>query len=125
MPLPDLIGLRILVVEDSLLVAEMISDILELAGVTVVGPVGGIDKAMALARTAAVDGALLDVNLGGPLSVPVAEILRDRGVPFVFLTGYSDPLVLPREFRDVPMLVKPFREGELSAAISELFPAAV
>ena len=118
---PDLHGMRVLVVEDMLMVAEMLAEALTIAGVEVVGPVGRIGQAIALARQAELDGALLDVNLAGEHSGPVAEVLHARGIPFVFLTGYSDAGVLPAMFRSAPRLVKPFMEQELEAEMAVRF----
>jgi CheY-like chemotaxis protein len=117
-------GLRVMVVEDSLLVADMIAELLMAAGVDVLGPFGRLDGAVAAADVASLDGALLDVNLDGELSFPIAEALQRRGIPFIFLTGYSDAGALPPPYRDSPRLVKPFRESELAAAVAARFRAA-
>jgi CheY-like chemotaxis protein len=109
----DLKGLRVLVVEDMLLVADVISDGLLSQGCEVVGPVARLDRALALAREAPLDGAVLDVNLAGERSVPIAEALAERGIPFVFVTGYDAESVLPPEFRAVPRLSKPFHIAAL------------
>lgn len=116
-----LAGLRVLVVEDSLLVADMIAELLEDAGVTVVGPVGRVPAALALAEREALDGALLDVNLAGQHSGPIAAALHIRGIPFIFLTGYSDAGALPAEFRDMPQMAKPFRQRDLEARMVKSF----
>jgi DNA-binding response OmpR family regulator len=114
-------GMRVLVVEDMFLVAEAIADLLTEAGACVVGPMGRIGPALAAAQEQALDGALLDVNLGTDSSLAVAEALRARGIPFIFLTGYSDLGALPPQFRDAPRVVKPFRESELTGAIAACF----
>ena len=111
-PNHELGGLRILVVEDMLLLAEVLRDQLEDCGSTVVGPVSRLSEAMALAREERLDGAILDVNLGGQLSFPVANILRERDVPYVFLTGYDDAHLFPDEYRAAPRLGKPYRNRE-------------
>ncbi len=111
-PNHELGGLRILVVEDMLLLAEVLRDQLEDCGSTVVGPVSRLSEAMALAREERLDGAILDVNLGGQLSFPVASILRERDVPYVFLTGYDDAHLFPDEYRAAPRLGKPYRNRE-------------
>jgi len=114
-----LAGMRILVVEDVLLMADVIRDQLEECGCTVVGPVAHLEDAMALAREAPLDGALLDVNLGGgERSFPLAAILRERRVPYVFLTGYDSPNEFPAEYRDAPRLGKPFRFREFIDAMT-------
>ena len=68
------------------------------------------------ARTLALDAAVLDVNLAGRLSYPVAELLRSRGVPFMFATGYG-VAGLPDALRGAPVLAKPFRQDQLAAAL--------
>ncbi|HJU20252.1 MAG TPA: response regulator [Stellaceae bacterium] len=114
-------GLSILVVEDVLLVAEAIGDGLESYGCTVVGPVARLEPALALAREAPLDGAVLDVNLAGRSSAPIAEILSQRGIPFVFVTGYGADTALPPEYRNVPRLTKPFQIRNLAQLASECF----
>ena len=117
----DLVGLRILVVEDNLLVADLICDFLERFGCTVVGPVARLRAALDLAASESLDGALLDVNLAGELSFPVATALGARNVPVVFLTGYDDPAIFPREFQSMPRLAKPFHYKDLVEILSRQF----
>jgi DNA-binding response OmpR family regulator len=74
-------GLRILVVEDTFLVADSISSALQLRGCLVVGPVPRVQPALELARTEVIEGAILDVNLAGELSFPVADALIERHIP--------------------------------------------
>jgi DNA-binding response OmpR family regulator len=80
-------GLRILVVEDNFLVAGVIRDMLAASGCMVVGPVARVADGVRLASEEALDGAVLDINLNGDRCYPVARALRDRGVPYLFLTG--------------------------------------
>src|SRR5690606_37453024 len=87
-----------------------------------VGPAMRLEQAMTLAREEALDAALLDVNLGDAKSFAAAEILRERGVPFVFLTGYGAG-GLPEEWRSSPTLEKPFEPHHLAAALKNLLPA--
>jgi CheY-like chemotaxis protein len=77
--------------------------------VEVLGPVPEVNDALALLASGAAqpDAAILDVNLGGQMVFPVVEVLRQRGVPFIFLTGY-DPWSLPQAYADVPCFEKPF-----------------
>ncbi|MGZ9019130.1 MAG: response regulator [Rhodoplanes sp.] len=75
-------------------------------------------EALRAAETSRMDVAILDVNLRGAPVWPVAELLRSRGVPFVFLTGYASLNEFPAEFADVPRLDKPFVGDELLAAVS-------
>ena len=114
-------GLRVLVLEDSFLVAEVIAETLEAGGCDVVGPVSRVDSALPIARDEPLDGAVLDVNLAGEFSFPVADTLAERGVPFLFVTGYSDLEVLPSRFRKAPMMHKPFAPDELAELTSARF----
>ena len=117
----ELKGLKVLVVEDVLLVAEVISEALEMSGCDIVGPVARLDRALALAREAPLDGAVLDVNLAGKPSFPIAEVLERRGIPFMFVTGYDAETALPPEYRDIPRLAKPFHVDRLIDLAAERF----
>jgi CheY-like chemotaxis protein len=110
-------GKRILVVEDEAIVAMLIEDILMDHGAAVVGPAARIETAMELADGEAIDAAVLDVNLAGATTAPVAERLRARGIPFAFATGYGVS-GLPAGFEDSPLLQKPFQEHDLTAVLS-------
>jgi CheY-like chemotaxis protein len=99
-------GLRILLVEDEAMIALDLEFALQAAGYHVVGPVAGLAQAVALLRTEAIDAALLDVNLNGELSFPLAELLAERKIPFVFLTGYAE-VVVPKPLRRRPVCRKP------------------
>jgi DNA-binding response OmpR family regulator len=105
-------GLRVLVVEDEGAIATMIEDVLQNLGCQVVASVAHLRKAMEIASTAEIDFAVLDVNLGGEPIFPVAEILRDRRIGFLFSTGY-DQGSLPPEFVQCPVINKPFSERQL------------
>ena len=113
-------GLRILVVEDMYLIAEMIAEYLRNSGCDVVGPVSRLGRALASAEKEKLDGALLDVNIAGDYCFPVAAVLQIREIPFAFLTGYDDD-VLPPEYRDLPRLTKPFDAKELVELVNEQF----
>ena len=117
-----LAGKRILVVEDVMVMADVICDQLAECGCTVVGPVAHLADALPLAREAALDGALLDVNLAGERSFPLAAVLRERHVPYLFLTGYDSPNAFPAEYREAPRLGKPFRHQDLVNALTRLRP---
>jgi CheY-like chemotaxis protein len=112
--------LRILVVEDTLMLAEVLVDQLEDCGCKVVGPAGHLNRAVALAESEQLDGALLDVNLNGERCFPIAEVLTKRAIPFAFLTGYGDAAISP-EFRDVPRLTKPYSHAELTRLLETYF----
>ena len=115
-----LANLRILVVEDEVFIAWEIEERLRRLGCEVVGPVGHLEHALKLARTTALDGALLDVNIKGGVVYPVAEELLARKVPVVFSTGYASN-TLPPVFRDLPCMRKPFGAGQLEAMAQEAF----
>jgi len=102
---------RVLLVEDEALVAIMIQECLAECGFQIVGPVCTASEAVAAAKNGQFDAAVLDINLGDGLVYPVAEILADRGVPFVFVTGYDADSV-DRRFSQIPVLQKPI-EREL------------
>jgi DNA-binding response OmpR family regulator len=108
----DLSGLRILVVEDSLLVADVLSEALRDHGCTVVGPVPRLEQGLALANGEQLDCALLDVNLAGKRCFPIAAALAARGIPFAFLTGYGEAGI-PVEYRGTARLTKPFNIAAL------------
>ena len=111
-------GGKILVVEDSYLLAEAIGDFLRDFGMEPVGPVGRLQEACYLARERALDGALLDIKLRDALCFPAASILLARGIPFVFISGYSDKGLIPLECRGAPLVYKPFEADELKEAIN-------
>lgn len=110
---------RVLLVEDDFLQADSMRTELETLGVSVVGPVATVASAMQrLASNGPLEGAVLDVNLGGEWCFPLAARLSGQGVPFVFWTGY-DNLPLPREFEAIPLLPKPGCGRELVRALFE------
>lgn len=106
-------GLRILVVEDSGLVVMLIENILADLDWKMVGPASSVTEALALARDEEIDAALLDVNLRGEMSWPIAAILKERGVPFMFSTGYDGATVLPEEFAHERVVNKPFKKADI------------
>jgi CheY-like chemotaxis protein len=108
----ELAGLRVLVVEDEGMVALLIEGMLEELGCEVVVSAASMAKAVTAATHDAFDFALLDVNLDGQLVFPVAEILRTRGIPFVFSTGYGR-IGVPEAFKEYEVLNKPFAVDEL------------
>lgn len=108
----DLAGLAALVVEDEGAVALLIEDMLLDLGCQVAASAADLDTACELASTAQIDFALLDLNLDGAPAVAVAEILRQRGIPFLFSTGYG-AAGIPQEFSAYPALAKPFLLSEL------------
>ena len=119
-----LAGLKILIVEDNFLLAEVTKGLLEETGCHVVGPVGRLDEGLARARRDALDGAILDINLHGELSFAIAEVLADRGVPFLFVTGYQDRSMVPPPLRSAPRLDKPVPDDRLIEAVAATFVGA-
>lgn len=113
----ELSGLRILVVEDEGFVAMMIEEMLQDLGCLVAASVARLPEACRIAATIEADLAILDVNLYGEAVFPVAEILRERKIPFVFSTGYGAS-GLPAEFAGRPVLGKPFLFEELQRKIA-------
>lgn len=111
---------QILIVEDELMIRLLLEDMLTELGYEIAGAASRIDDAMTLAQGAQIDAAILDVNLNGATVGPVAELLADRGVPFVFATGYGDR-GLPEHLRDRPILHKPFQQEHLKRALLRVF----
>ena len=114
-----LTGRRILVVEDEALVAMLVEDALLDAGAIVLGPVATVAEALALLRQDLPDVAVLDLNLAGETSTPVADALVRMGVPFVVATGYGAD-GLPPGHATVPVLAKPYDPDDLTTALSRL-----
>ena len=118
---------RIMIVEDEALVALMVEDLLKDFGCEISGSFGAVDDALAYLRDAAapppaLDGAVLDVNIGGTMVFPVAERLRAAGIPFVFATGYG---ALPRQgFEEITVLNKPIEPRLLEDAVKGFGRAA-
>ena len=111
--------LRVLVVEDEALVAMLVEDLLDELGHEAVAIASWMEDALANARTGQYDFAIVDVNLGGEPSYPVADVLAERGVPFVFATGYGAEGLPPKYFR-VPVLAKPFVVADLEKIVMQL-----
>lgn len=113
---------KIFIVDDEVLVAMDMSDLLERMGFEVVGPAVHQEQAVAIARTEAIDAAFLDVNLGeNKTSQPIAEILRDRDIPFIFVTAYTADEVTFR-LSDERVLKKPVTSAEMLASLRAVLP---
>ena len=112
-------GRRVLVVEDEVIVAWLLEDMLAELGCRVVGPAASVKKALAMIESDAIDVAVLDVNLNGEMSYPIADALAARGVPFVFVTGYDKDRMLDG-YRTFPVLQKPFHRAELTDTLTKL-----
>ena len=111
-------GLRVLVVEDEALIASFIEDFLLDLGCEVIGPAMHMKDAIQLAREAAIDGATLDVNIVGEKVYPVADILTERGIPYVFMTGYG-VAGLRASDSGHPVLQKPYRLEHLCDILAQ------
>jgi CheY-like chemotaxis protein len=110
---------RILVVEDEFLIAMNLVEALESAGSVVVGPVASVDKAISKIESEAhIDAAVVDVNLGGVLALPVADMLVARKIPFIFTSGYEDN-VLKTRYSQVKNCLKPYQFRSMEEALVE------
>jgi len=110
-------GTRVLIVEDDAIIAMMVEDMLIDVGCEIVATAARLDVAIEKARTLSFDIAVLDVNLDGQETFPVAEVLADRGLPFVFATGYGAHITAGR-FTDAPTLQKPYESLALENALA-------
>lgn len=111
---------RILVVEDEFLLADDLQDELERAGAIVVGPMPDLVGTLTLlAGNVQLDGAVLDINLGGETSYPAADELLRRQVPFLFTTGY-DRLAIPERYQHIVRCQKPIRLAVIRDAIGRI-----
>src|ERR1700678_1249210 len=112
-------GRRVLVVEDEMMIAMLVEDMLVDLGCAVVGTAHALGPALDLANSAIdVDVALLDVNLGGEPVFAVADLLRARGVPAIFSTGYGDAGLRDID-RGAPVLQKPYHAADLARALAK------
>ena len=117
---PALDGLRVLVVEDEMLIAMDLESALEEAGADVVGLAATVDRALALIDRESMDAAVLDVNLRGRDVYPVADALKARGVPFLFHTGHATRESLQARYLGVPVLTKPTDLDRVLSALQHL-----
>ena len=111
---------RVLIVEDEMLIALMLQDMLQDSGHFVEGVATSLQIGLDLAIKANAELAILDINLNGEECYPIVEILQQRGIPFVFSTGYGSGTVRP-EFDAVPKLIKPYEQDLLVTAIRAAF----
>jgi len=115
----SLAGMRLMVVEDELLVSMLIEEILGEFGATVAGPYGRLADGLAAAKAERFDGAILDLNLAGESADPLADLLLARGVPFIFITGYQRESI-DRRYANVPVLQKPIDAAALESVLLTL-----
>ena len=116
----SLAGLRVLLVEDQVLIALDAESCLKALGAAQVVIAPTSEHAMKHINQAKPDLAVLDVNLGDHTSAPVAEALRSLGVPFMFATGYGDTIMVPESMKTVPIVRKPYADSTLAEAITNL-----
>jgi len=111
-------GLRVLVVEDNYVLAESMRWALEGFGCEVVGPVPSSERALEVLAETAVGAAILDIDLQGKSSAPVAEHLAETSTPFLFLTGFESAALLPEALHDRPCLNKPVDPDVLASTLA-------
>jgi len=116
-------GRRVLVVEDEFLVSLTTIEFLECAGCEVVGPATTVAMAMQFVETEFLDAAVLDINISGDTIWPVAEALRRKGVPCLFLSAYSPLSEIPELFKVAPRLEKPLEQKSLLCHLSAIWGA--
>ena len=116
-------GRRILVVEDSPVVAPFTVDILAELGCEVLGPAPNMASARELVDAGGFDGALMDIHIRGERVFPLCQMLDARGIPFVFTSGYAD-WQMPEKWEDRPRLTKPYSIEEISEALGALLNIA-
>ena len=110
---------QVLIVEDDFLVALELEALLTQLGYQVIGPAPRMNEAIELAKDAEIDFAVLDINVAGIKSFPVADILRGRNIPFVFASGYGSD-GLEDGYRQETILRKPYELQDLEQAIAEV-----
>jgi CheY-like chemotaxis protein len=112
---------RLLLVEDEALIMLNVKSMLHDMGWEVAGTAAKIDAAIQLAQTGSFDAAIIDINLDGAVTYPVADILREREIPFAFITGYGRSAI-NHSYSEVPILHKPFGPDQLQAVVDRLLP---
>ena len=110
------VGGSVFLVEDEVMIRMMVADMLEELGYKVAAEAGDITEALRLAQATEFDIAILDVNVNGKVISPVADVIKAKGCPFIFATGYGSS-GLPEEYRDRPALQKPFQLETLARMI--------
>lgn len=115
-----MIAYSVLILEDSLIIAMEAEEILRESGAETVNIVSNVEQALATIAVEHYDFALLDVNLGDSMSFDFARTLRERGIRFGFVSGYSNTADFPSDMQDVPLLVKPFDEVAMQHFLAKL-----
>ena len=114
----ELSNRKVLVVEDEMMIAMLIEDMLDEFGCKLVGPATNVPRALELIGKESIDVAVLDLNLDGKDTYAIADALQRKNVPFIFATGYGSA-GLRQEYGNRPVLPKPFQARDLEAALTE------
>ena len=114
----ELSNRKVLVVEDEMIIAMLIEDMLDEFGCKLVGPATNVPRALELIAKESIDVAVLDLNLDGKDTYAIADALQRKNVPFIFATGYGSA-GLRQEYGNRPVLQKPFQARDLSTALTE------
>lgn len=110
----DLTGRSVLIVEDEYVIAQDFMEQFASRGAEIIGPAPTVERALHLIEgSKCLDAAVLDINLRGQKSFPIADLLRERGIPFVFATGY-DTSTIPERYRAVPLYEKPLSTAKIA-----------
>ncbi|WP_183616227.1 HWE histidine kinase domain-containing protein [Novosphingobium fluoreni] len=117
---PELFSASALIVEDNVIIAMEAEDVLRDLGFSSCHIVGSVRTARQVIEEETISFAMLDVNLGKETSEEIAELLRDKGVPFIFASGYGDRSFTTSRFEGVPVITKPYSERDISLAIARL-----
>jgi DNA-binding response OmpR family regulator len=117
-------GKRVLIVEDDNILAMNLASELAVEGATVIGPAATVADALDVIASSELDGAIVDINLGGKAAFPVADALADRRVPFVFATGYLIADYIPARHANVRRFEKPTAPGLIFRALEEALSRA-
>jgi DNA-binding NtrC family response regulator len=118
--LGSLAGRLVLLVEDSTIIALDLEDLLRRDGAADVVVATNLAAGREILAHVAPSVALLDVNLGQETSLPLADALQDRGIPYLFLTGYGDDTALSERHRGAPRLTKPIDRKALMDVLEGL-----
>jgi CheY-like chemotaxis protein len=114
----ELSNRKVLVVEDEMMIAMLIEDMLDEFGCKLVGPATSVPRALDLIGKEQVEIAVLDLNLDGQDTYAIADALQQKNVPFIFATGYGST-GLRQEYGNRPVLQKPFQAKDLENALAE------
>lgn len=111
-------GLRVLLVEDQTIIAIDTESMLSELGAASVQSFATSEDALAWLAAAQADVGVLDIQLGSTMSYPVADLLGERGIPFVFTTGYGDAHAIPERYADAPIVHKPYSVDGLAQGLA-------